>query len=48
VNEKATVPQGTYENLAMTRDWNPLESDSPEYKYYAEGIGGILEEAVGG
>jgi hypothetical protein len=38
----------TYTNCLKTLEWNPLEEDSEEYKYYAPGVGLIKEEAVGG
>jgi hypothetical protein len=44
-----TVPAGTYENLLVTRDWNPLDPDIVEEKTYAPGIGLIYEvKAQGG
>jgi hypothetical protein len=39
-----TVPHGgTYTNLLVIRDFTPLEPDEDERKYYADGIGLILE-----
>jgi hypothetical protein len=43
LNTSATVPQGSYKNVWMTKDWAAL--DNPpifEYKYYAKGIGQIM------
>ena len=42
-----TVPAGTFEDVVMTRDWNPLEPGVFERKYYAPGVGVILEEVEG-
>lgn len=39
-----TVENGTYTNCIRTEDWTPLEPDVMEYKYYAPGVGFILEE----
>lgn len=41
----ATLEYGEFENLVTIYEWNPLDPDAlPENKYYAEGIGLILEE----
>jgi hypothetical protein len=43
LNESATVPQGSYKNVWMTKDWAALDNPPVfEYKYYAEGIGQIM------
>jgi hypothetical protein len=39
-----TIGLGTYENCLKTEDINPFESGVTEHKYYAPGIGFILEE----
>lgn len=44
----ASVPYGTYQNLLVTKDWTPLESGFVEQKYYARGVGLVLEEVVQG
>ena len=41
-----TVPAGTFTNCIKTREWTPIEPDSEEFKYYAPGIGLVLEEDV--
>lgn len=46
LSEAADVAYGTFDNVLMTRDWNPLEPGSDEHKYYAPGVGLVLEEAV--
>jgi hypothetical protein len=35
---------GTYANVLLTKEWTPLEPSSVEHKFYAPGIGLILEE----
>lgn len=42
-----TVPAGTYTNVLRTKEWTPLEGSSLEHKYYARGVGLILEEEKG-
>jgi hypothetical protein len=42
------VPAGSYEDVVVTRDWNPLEPDVIEEKHYAPGVGLLLEEHVRG
>lgn len=39
----ATVPFGSFTDCLRTRDFTPLESDANENKYYAAGIGVVLE-----
>ena len=47
VDESVTVPYGTFDGCIKTLDWNPLESDSEEYKYYCTQVGGlVLEEKL--
>ncbi len=49
LNESESVQfGGTYSNLLMTSEWTPLEPDITEHKYYADGIGVILEVMVKG
>ncbi len=44
LSETVVVPAGTFTNCIMTEEWTPLEpDDSLEYKYYAPGIGMVLE-----
>jgi hypothetical protein len=42
------VPAGRFDGVLVTEDWNPLEPDVVEQKYYAEGVGLVLEEKVAG
>jgi hypothetical protein len=44
----ATVPTGSYSSMLQTREWTPLEPDVAEDKYYAAGIGCVLEVGVRG
>lgn len=48
LDETATVPYGSFDNLLMTREWTPLEPTVAEQKYYAPGIGNVLEVGVKG
>jgi hypothetical protein len=43
-----TVPFGTFEDLLVIREWNPLAPEVVEEKYYASGIGMVLEVVVEG
>ena len=42
------VPFRAFTDLLVTKDWNPLEPDVVEHKYYAEGVGLVLETVVRG
>jgi hypothetical protein len=46
--EQAQVPAGHYRNVLMTREVNPLEPDSLEFKFYARGVGPVLAISVSG
>ena len=48
LSARAKVPYGTFAHLLETEDSTPLEPDATERKYYARGIGSILELAVSG
>ena len=43
-NQTVTIGLGTFTGCLKTADFSPLEPDALEYKYYAPGIGLILEE----
>ena len=43
-----TVPYGTFDDLLVTRNFSPLDPDVVEKKFYARGVGSILEKAVTG
>jgi hypothetical protein len=42
--DSLTVRGVTYTNVLQTRDYTPIESEVFEYKYYAPGVGVVLEE----
>jgi hypothetical protein len=44
--ETVTVPAGTYANCLQTLDATPMEPDTIEHKYYAPGVGVVLEVDV--
>jgi hypothetical protein len=48
LNESVSVPYGSFENCLKTKDWTPLEPDVVEHKYYALGVGVVLEVMVKG
>jgi len=43
LNQTETVPFGTFTNLLETRDFSPKEPDADEHKFYAPGVGVVLE-----
>ena len=48
LSESESVPYGSFDNLLAIREWNPLEPGVVEHKYYASGVGLILEMMVEG
>ena len=44
----ATVPYGSFDHLLRTRDSTPLEPGVVENKFYARGVGSVLEKLVRG
>ena len=48
LGEGVTLACGTLFTCLKTRDWNPLEPDSTEYKYYAAGLGMVMSEDATG
>lgn len=46
--EKQSLKAGAYENVLVTKEWTPLEAKVVENKYYAPGVGLILEVQVAG
>jgi hypothetical protein len=48
LHERHQVPAGTYDDVVVTEDTTPLEPGLVERKYYARGVGVILEEDVAG
>jgi hypothetical protein len=43
-----SVQLGDYQDVLVTKEWNPLEPDVIENKFYASGVGNIGEQAVAG
>ena len=43
LKETVTVPYGTFTDCLQTADWSPIEPGNREFKYYARGIGVVLE-----
>jgi hypothetical protein len=43
-----TIGLGDYDDVVVTTDWNPLEPDVVEQKWYAHDVGLIYEEHVTG
>jgi hypothetical protein len=48
LDELAEVPFGSSDEVLMTRDWTPLEPDVLEHKFYAKGVGPVLELGLSG
>jgi hypothetical protein len=42
------VRAGSYADVLVTEEWTPLEPDTVEYKYYANGVGNVAERVVVG
>ena len=48
LDESASVTAGDFEDCLVTKDWTPLEPGISEHKYYAPGVGLVLEVMVEG
>jgi hypothetical protein len=48
VGDSQTVPFRAFDGLLVTQDWTPLEPEVVEEKYYAKGVGLVLETAIRG
>jgi len=48
LNTSANVTYGSFTNCLETKEWTPLERGVVENKYYAPGIGVVLEQMVKG
>jgi hypothetical protein len=46
--EQAEVPYGHFKHVLFTKNFNPLEPRALEYKFYARGIGPVLEVGISG
>jgi hypothetical protein len=47
-SEQVQVPFGHFRRVLMTKNFNPLEPKVLEYKWYARGVGPVLEVGVSG
>jgi hypothetical protein len=48
LDERAGVPFGHFDGVLMTKETNPLEPRHTEYKFYARGVGPVLELTASG
>ena len=48
LGESVSTPSGTYANCLKTKEWTPLEPGFSEHKYYARGVGMVLEVIIEG
>jgi hypothetical protein len=48
LNGSAKVPYGSFERVLVTEEWTPLEPGVAARKYYAAGVGDIMEVGVKG
>jgi hypothetical protein len=48
VDETKTIGIGEYTDVVVTEDWNPLDPETIENKYYAPGVGKIYSEHTRG
>ena len=48
VDERVTVPFGSFDGVVQTEDTTPLEPGVVEYKYYARGVGHVLRTSQDG
>jgi hypothetical protein len=48
VHARAKVPDGTYDGVLQTRNFSPIEPNVVEEKFYARGVGVVLELTVSG
>ncbi|UCF78368.1 MAG: hypothetical protein JSW03_09755 [Candidatus Eiseniibacteriota bacterium] len=46
-SKRVSVPYGTFEKCLQTAEWTPLEPGGREFKYYAPGVGLVLEVEPG-
>ena len=48
VGETRTIALGAYTDVVVTEDWNPLDPETIDNKYYAPGVGLIFSEHAAG
>lgn len=48
LDEKVTVPCGRFRQVLLIEEWSPLEPGVKEHKYYARGVGLVLQRTAAG
>jgi hypothetical protein len=48
LDAEADVPYGSFDDVWVTKEWTPLDPKARENKYYAPGVGFVLEETTKG
>jgi hypothetical protein len=48
LDERVTVPYGSFVHVVMTKNYTPLEPSVLEHKFYARGVGPVLSISVSG
>jgi hypothetical protein len=48
MHERVVVPYRSFRGTMLTKEWTPLEPGVIDHKYYARGIGTVLERTVKG
>lgn len=48
LSASVTVPNGSYSDALLTKEWTPLEPDVVDHKYYARGFGLVKEATAKG
>jgi hypothetical protein len=48
IDDRVTVPYGSFDRVVVTEDTTPLEPQILEHKFYAQGIGVVLERVLRG
>jgi hypothetical protein len=48
LGDSATVPFGSFDDVLVTEDSSLIETQLVEHKYYAPGVGVVLERSVKG
>jgi hypothetical protein len=48
LDEPVSVPFRSFRDTILTKEWTPLEPDVLDHKFYARGVGTVLEQTVKG
>ena len=48
LDERVNVPFKPFPHTMLTKEWTPVEPGVLDHKYYARGIGTVLEQTVKG